>query len=432
MELLYLPEIVKKNERLSIWNGAFSLIAMSLVTGFIPLFAIQVLGASNQQIGLISSLPALMTILAMIPGAIFINRLETKKSFTAISVLCARFFLLFIVFVPFIPVVNQAWILVVLIALMHFPTALSTLSWQSFIGDLIPDERRGQFFSERNRILTIVGMITTFSVGVVLNLFDVSAAGPYQLFFLFGFIFGVVEVYFLTKHIEYKREIIKKKKPALKRFSLDWKEATKFFNHKPYMYFLTCALLFNFGWQMAWPLFNIYQINYAGATAFWISLFTVTNQLAQILSFTWWGRAADKWGNTFMLFIAGVGMTTAPVLTILSTNLIYLTLINLWTGIFLAGTTLLLFNQLLKVSPDTERTSYLANYNVLIACVGVLAPQIGVLLLELFGMNIAMSLSTMFRFLGGISFLFVFLFVERKLKPPAVPPVAESVSVKVP
>ncbi|WP_261178184.1 MFS transporter [Anaerobacillus sp. CMMVII] len=140
------------------------------------------LGASNQQVGLISSLPSLMSILAMIPGAIWINRLEAKKKFTAITVLMARFFLLLLVFIPFIQFTNQAWILVVIIALMNFPTALATLSWQSFIGDLIPDERRGQFFSERNRILTIVGMITTFSVGVILNMFDVSAAGPYQIF----------------------------------------------------------------------------------------------------------------------------------------------------------------------------------------------------------------------------------------------------------
>jgi MFS family permease len=409
--MFYLPETIKSNERNSIWNGAFSIIAMSLVAGFIPLFAIQVLGASNQQVGLLSSLPSLMSILAMIPGAIWINRLETKKKFTAIAVLMARFFLLLLVFVPFIPYVNQAWILVVLIALMNFPTALATLSWQSFIGDLIPDERRGQFFSERNRVLTIVGMFTTFLVGAILNFFDVSAAGPYQVFFTLGFLFGLLEVYYLMKHVEYRKVLENKTKNVKK---IDFTIIKKMVKHKPYFYFLICALLFNFGWQMAWPLFNIYQINYANATAFWVSLFTVANQVSQIASYKWWGRYADKKGNSAMLLVAALGMTTAPFLTILSTNLIYLTLVNLWSGTFVAGTTMLLFNQLLKVSPENDRTSYLASYNVVIAGVGFIAPQLGVLFLELFGMNVAMSISSLFRLIGGLAFLVVVLYVEKK------------------
>ncbi|RXI96691.1 MFS transporter [Anaerobacillus alkaliphilus] len=409
--MFYLPETIKSNERNSIWNGAYSIIAGSLVTGFIPLFAIQVLGASNQQVGLISSLPSLMSILAMIPGAIWINRLETKKKFTAISILAARFFLLLLVFIPFIKFTNQAWILVVLIALMNFPTALATLSWQSFIGDLIPDERRGQFFSQRNKILTIVGMITTFTVGIILNMFDVSAAGPYQIFFTLGFLFGVVEVYYLMKHIEHRRVVPKKETKKI-NFNI----VSKIVSHKPYLYFLICALLFNFGWQMAWPLFNIYQINYAGATAFWVSLFTVANQISQIISYKWWGKYADKKGNSMMLLVAAIGMTTAPILTILSTNLVYLTVVNLWSGTFVAGTTMLLFNQLLKVSPENDRTSYLASYNVIIAGIGFISPQLGVLFLELYGMNVAMSISSVFRLVGGLAFLVVVLYVERKIR----------------
>jgi MFS family permease len=408
--MMYLPETIQKNERFSIWNGAFTIMSLNLVVGFIPLFAIEVLGANNQQIGLISSLPSLMSILAMIPGAIWINRLETKKKFTAATIFAARFFFLLIVLVPFIPMVNQAWILVALIALMNFPNALATLSWQTFIGDLIPDERRGQFFSQRSRTLTLVGMIITFITGVILNIFDKSTAGPYQALFFAGFLFGVLEVYYLMKHIEHRKALPKREK--VRRFDLSF--FPKMIQHKPYFHFLLCALLFNFGWQMAWPLFNIYQINYAHASALWISMFTVANQISQIASYRWWGRLADKWGNTVMLFIAALGMTTAPILTIVSTNLIYLTLTNLWTGLFVAGTTMLLFNQLLKVSPDTNRTSFIANYNVIIASIGFIAPQLGVLLLESFGISVAMSISSVFRFIGGLSFLVVAFYVENR------------------
>ncbi|WP_243355517.1 MFS transporter [Bacillus litorisediminis] len=401
----YTPQEIHKNERLSIYNGAFSIIIVGFITNFIPLFAIEVLDASNTQVGLISSLPSIMIILSMIPGAIWMDRFESKKKFTAINILAARFLFLLLLFVPLIPLANQAWVLVVMIAVMNFPIAVSTLSWQSLIGDLVPDERRGQFFSQRGRILTIVGMITTIAAGLMINLFDSNDPYPFQALFIVGFLFGLAEIYFLMKHIEHGEKSEKNQEGMFKTIF-------KTFKHKPYLYFLVCACLFNFGWQMAWPLFTIYQINYAHANALWISIFTVLNQVAQIVSYKWWGKMADKWGNSTMLFVCAIGMTTAPILTILTKNLYVLALSNLWTGLFVSGTTLLLFNQVLRVSPNQHRTSYLANYNLMIAFIGCIAPQLGVLLLDYLGMIKAMSISSVFRLLGGISFLFVVFYFE--------------------
>lgn len=405
----YSLDIIKSNELNSIWNGAASTISQSFIMSFIPLFAIQVLGASNFQVGLISSMPSFMTLLAMIPGAIWVSRLELKKTFTAYSIFAARFGLLLISLIPFIPYTNHAWILVAVMALLNFPSAIATLSWQAFIGDLIPEDRRGKFFSERNQILTIVGMIATFITGVVLNEFSRTSASPYQWIFLIGFLFGIAEVYYLMKHKELKNSNKKEK-------TFSKKTLGQIYKHKPYFYFLICATLFNFGWQMAWPLFNIYQINDAHATAFWISIFTVANQLSQIISYKWWGKFADRYGNTIMLFIASIGIGTAPFLTILSTNMYYLTAVNLWTGAFVAGTVTLLFNQLLSVSPEGNRTTLLANYNFIVALMGCLAPQIGVLLLDLYGIKFAMTLSTGIRWAGAFAFLFVFYLENQKKK----------------
>ncbi|KAA0550216.1 MFS transporter [Bacillus sp. BGMRC 2118] len=405
----YSLDIIKRNERFSIWNGAASTISQSFITSFIPLFAIQVLGASNFQVGLISSMPSFMTLLAMIPGAIWVSRLELKKTFTAYSIFAARFGLLLISLIPFIPYTNHAWILVAIIGLLNFPNAIATLSWQAFIGDLIPENRRGKFFSERNQILTIVGMFATFGTGVVLNEFSKSSSSPYQVIFLIGFLFGILEVYYLMKHKEKRNDSTKEKTFSKKALS-------QIYRHKPYFYFLICATLFNFGWQMAWPLFTIFQINDAHASAFWISIFTVANQLSQVASYKWWGRFADRYGNTMMLFIASVGIGTAPFLTILSTNMYYLTAVNLWTGAFVAGTVTLLFNQLLTVSPERNRTTLLANYNFVVALMGCIAPQIGVLLLDLYDIKFAMTISTIIRWTGAISFLFVFYMENQKKK----------------
>lgn len=399
-----------ENEKLSIYNGLASTAATNMVNGYIPLFAIGVLGATNQQIGLIVSLPSIIGMLALIPGAIWLNRVHSKKNFAVISTLLTRLLFSLILFVPFLGSPYAAWLLVILIALLNFPGALSGLSWQSMIGDLVPEKRRGDFFSSRNRYNTIAAMAVTFGTGIFLQQFDKENALPYQVLFIAAFLFAVLEIYYLFKHKEpkgRKKESTTEEKSKMLSLNV--------YKDKPFLAFVISALLFGFSAQMAWSLFSIYQIKEANATALWLSLFSVTNQLAQIISIKWWANAADRRGNSFVLFIAAAGMATAPALTMLSTNLIYLTLINLWIGLFVSGTNLLLFNQLLKASPETDRTNYIANYNFLLSIVGFIAPQMGVLLLNGFGMNAAMNLISIFRMIAAFTFLFVALKFEQKV-----------------
>ncbi|MFD2443950.1 MFS transporter [Bacillus sp. CGMCC 1.16607] len=402
---------VKQNERLSILNGVASTIVANISNNYFTLFAISVLGATNYQVGLIASLPQFIGMFAMVIGSFFLGRLEEKKRFTGLSILFTRLFVFSMVFVMYVPVEYRSWVFVFLIGFMNFPGSFALLSWQAFIGDLIPDSRRNRFFSERNRILTIVGMISTFLIGVLLQQFDKANPVPYQFLFFFAFVFGVIEVFYLFKHVEKKKEHKNKVKEKKVRKKIN------IFKDKRYITFLLCSLYFNFGWQMAWSLFNIYQIKYAHATGLWISLFTVANQIAQIASYKWWGRMADKHGNAKMLIVVALGMSTAPVLTILSPNLYYLIAVNATSGLFVSGTVLLLFNQLLEVTKEENRSSYIANYNILLAIVGFVAPQIGIFLLEYSSINIAMTTSTIMRASSAFVFLWLFMALKNKRQP---------------
>ncbi|WP_260631600.1 hypothetical protein [Neobacillus niacini] len=74
------------NEKISIYHGMVSTIAINLAGNFYPIFAISILGATNFQVGLISSLPPLIALLMTIPAAILLNRLESQKRTVAMSV----------------------------------------------------------------------------------------------------------------------------------------------------------------------------------------------------------------------------------------------------------------------------------------------------------------------------------------------------------
>ena len=392
---------IQLNERVSITNGSFAIIGINIVSNFAPLFVLSALHATAQDMALLNALPSLMAIISMWVGAVLVAKTASKKWFCIRSTAVGRMFYGLLAVTPFVihgP--SLALVIVILIALMNVPASFSALSWTSLIGDLIPAERRAAFFGKRNRVVTFIGMLATLVPGLILQRFPAADIPPYAALFSVSMLFSVLEVYYLVRHREHTDRRPDQTAPALYHPRL----FLSYLKRRPYMRFLLGSIVFNLGWQMAWPLFNIYQIQYAGATALWISAFTVANQLSQVLTFHFWSRFSERFGNTMMLAIACAGMALAPVLTILSRSLYYLTALNLVTGAFLGGIGLLLFNHLLEVAPESERTSYIAHYNIVIGLVGFVAPELGVLCLHWLRMDGGMIMSAAVRLGGTVVF----------------------------
>lgn len=389
------------NEKISIYHGMVSTIALNLASNYFPIFAISILGATNYQVGLISSLPPLIALLVTIPAAILLNRLEQQKKTVALNVFGARAMFLLLVGVVFLPASYQAWVFLLVIALMNVPGTISNIGWQTLISGMINEERRGAFFSDRNRLLTVVGMITMLVIGIVMKK-QTDNAAAYQVLFLLAFVFGLLEMFFLLRH---KESAQPKAEKTEKKSYMDW----SIFKDHGYKWFLIAALCFNFTWQMAWGLFNIYNVKYAHATILWISIFSVGSQLVQIFSFPLWKKWAEKKSNTLVFVWVAVGMATAPSMTALSTNLYYLTFVQMTSGFFVSGTTLILFNLLLEKSPKATRTYCITTYNVLLSFVAFIAPQIGIWLLETTGIRTAMNLSSLLRFMSAFVFFAMYM-----------------------
>ena len=113
-----------------------------------------------------------------------------------------------------------------------------------------------------------------------------------------------------------------------------------------------------------------------------------------------------------MLVWAALGMALVPFLTVLSTNLYYLTIVNALSGFFISGVVLLLFNLLLEQSPSETRTYCITSYNVLLSFVAFIAPQVGIILLEGLGIQKSMELNSILRI--GSAFVFLLMYSRTK------------------
>ena len=122
---------------MNLYNGIASSIALNLVVPFIGIFAIK-LGASNFQVSLLSSLPALVAILVTIPGSLFVEKINDKKPVIGKLILSGRFFFVLMALVPFLPEETRPMALIIIYALMNFPISIMSVAWKSFIADIIP------------------------------------------------------------------------------------------------------------------------------------------------------------------------------------------------------------------------------------------------------------------------------------------------------
>lgn len=399
-----ITDITEYNIRINILNGIAFSISLNLVNPYFAKF-IERLGATDYHMALLNSLPALISVFAFLPGAIFIESKSNKIKTTASILFTQKVFYLLMVCVPFINIVSKPMLFVLLIGFMNFSGSIYIMGYQSVIGDIFAPEKRSRAMSLRNRTVDILRLLITLLAGQILSIIPKTNSETimwYQIFFTIAFIFGLLEVFTLLKFKSgYKSNINEPKNRYFDMFITTLKDIPK---QKQFLSFFICSLIFHFGWQMGWPLFNIYTIKILGANEGWLSAISIANGLFAIFAATIWAKYADKKGNSTALIFATFGMAITPILYAFAPSLIYLVMFNIIIGISISGTLLILFNILLEVTPDNNRTVYIAIYNIFINISATIAPLISVYVKDIIGIFWALILVGILRLIGSTSF----------------------------
>ncbi len=406
---MFRDKLLKYNIRINIINGIAAVIAMNLVNPYFVKFAERI-GASDYHIAYLSSLPALISVFALIPGGILIESFKNKKQITGSIIFTHKIFYLLLALVPFANKAYQPWLFVIFVGFMNFPGSISMIGFQSSIGDIFNEKSRGKAMALRNRYSTVCGMIIAFVSGQLLTRIpstNTESIRLYQLFFIFAFFIAQIEVFSYFKF----RGINNKNKPSDSTYLSSLKEVLKDFSkEKNFLIFAGCSLLFHFGWQMGWPLFGIYTVKYLHANEVWLSTITIASSISSTLAYTVWAKLADKYGNSIMLSISTFGMAITPILYAVSNSLSALVLFNIIIGVSVSGTVLILFNILLEVTPTKNRTIYIALYNTMLNISAAISPIIGVAIKDKLNIHTALIIVGILRFIGSVAF-----FIRNKL-----------------
>lgn len=364
------------------------------------------IGGTELEIALINALPGLVTLIAILPGALWLRRSEDTQRTTARLILSGRWFLFTMAFIPFLPPQYRAFGFLALFTLMCVPDAIYQTSYQSFIGAIFEPRARASAIGMRNKLTVPALTAVTLISGNILTLVpktDEQRLMIYQIFFILAFLFGLMEYKAFKKFKVAKRDAgfarTKHKEPFRPMIA-------GIIKNKTFRFFALCSLGFHFGWHMGWPLFNIYMIKNLGANELWLAIISVVSAITMFFGYSFWSRQIEKHGNSVVLPICSFGMALTPLMYAWSPNLYILIPTALVAGFFTSGTLSVTLGALLEATPDENRVMYIAVYNVLINLSLATAPLIGHYFFELKGIVFALYITGAFRFAGSLLFFY--------------------------
>ena len=153
--------LLKRGLRYSIIDGALAATMGSLAGGiFLMGFALKVLKANPQDIGLLAALPMFANLIQLL-GSYIIEKTGKKKALCVVAASAARVLWVLVILLPLkifdVYADFRVWALVAVIGLSSLLASLSGIGWSAWMGELVPEDIRGAYFGKRNMISSAAG-----------------------------------------------------------------------------------------------------------------------------------------------------------------------------------------------------------------------------------------------------------------------------------
>ncbi len=396
-----------RRARRFLWfEGMLSNASESFITNFITPFALA-FGATNGQIGTLNSATNVAAALGLLPGAKLEERFGCRKR---IFMLCTgvfgRLLLLGLVFLPFLFHASMIFYgLLGIIAFRSFLDRLAYPAWSALLNDLVPEPIRGRYFGARNIGVGLAALICTPLAGYLIKRGG-SLLG-YQIGFGIAVIVGLIATAVFGMIEEprkaHLRDVAKREPMPI---------VSILTQHPRFAAFTGLAFLWSLSLQAAGPFFAVYQMRNLGANVFHIGALSSIGAFTGMVGQRIWGVQNDRRGAVWVMRVTGLVIPGISLAWAVIPSWWYLPAVEavssfLWSGYWLAN-----FNLLLRMSPDTDRSRFVAVYQSVVSIASFIGPVLGGIVVTMFPIKDLFFASGVTRF--GISLLFLWLIAADK------------------
>ncbi len=398
-----LSSLLRTNFVYLFWDISWWGLYIGATFAFLNIYAARV-GATSEQIGLLTALPALVSLILSLPAGKWLKRVSPTRA-TLVSGFCARLLLLAYPLLPWLlPIELHVNALLVLAVIAAIPNSVIGISFNQFFMEAVPIEWRGVVVGTRFALLAILSFITTVVSGQIL----IRAPFPmnYQIVFAIGFVGGIATIYQLA-HV---RPAAPAPLPAADPLPLPDEarpagRRTLAATERRYLKVILLLFLFTTSNNIINPLIPnllVHDLNLsdalisfgtAGSTmlVFLVALFTarITRRIGN--------RAATGLGAMLLAFQA-LALAAATDATL---YMVSMGVAGLSTGLLNTAQ----YNYHLEAVPDTERSTWLSWNQILVNAAVLLASLAGPGIARASGTPAALLLFGALRIVVGLAIL---------------------------
>jgi MFS family permease len=318
------------------------------------------LKATTPQIGLLTSVPHLLSSLSQIFAIHVIALAGSRRS---LLLRCIAIQLLFLFPIPFLTMVNiphRIELLILFVIVFRVMGSLMGPAWGSIVSDYLPQDMRGQYFGKRAQLISLSGIISMGAWGVFLSVMNKASAGL-GLFFVFlsAAICRCLSFYFMSRMVELPH--VGSHSDAHFTF---WMFIRRF-RESNFVKFIVYAASITFATQLSAAYFSVYMLNelkfgYISYMAVHLSAI-----LMNLVSFPIWGKHADLIGNAKVLKLTSLLLPVSPLIWICSNNLFGFIAAEMFSGFVWGGFNLCVVNFIYDAVQPAKRVRCLCYFNMI-------------------------------------------------------------------
>jgi MFS family permease len=397
----------KKSMLASKADGAAFSLSAGVGDAFVPAAIVQ-LGATNFEASLVTALPQLFGGISQFFALFALKIAKSRKRLVIAAAILQALSWLPIAFLMLAPSIDSIPAIIALFSLGFAFNMLANPAWSSWISDIVPENERAGFFSDRNRIMQGLLFAATFCAGLALRQMQLSLGErlAYFALFLMASAFRLVSAFFISKMADAKYEM---------RLLAEIRFRHLFLlpAYKKELWFLLFIGLYNFSVQFASPFFTPYMLNNLGLDVGIVGVLIAASVFAKVIAYPYWGKAIDIFGNRMVLVSTAFGTILVPLLWLFSKDPFWLLIFQIYSGFVWAGFDLSSFGFALGLVGRELRPSFISKYNAFSSFANAAGAMAGGAFLALFpslnilgfeGILLAFLLSGILRLATSLAF----------------------------
>jgi MFS_1 like family len=373
----------------------------SAAAPFLPVFLTR-LGATNFQVGLLTSMPALTgLLLALFIGRFLQGRRKIVPWFGASRLAYLSSYALTGLITFFVP---QQYLVIAVLAIwavVTIPQTSLNICFTVVMNAVAGPKRRYDLMSRRWGTIGLTSALVVTGVGQVLD--RIGFPLNYQVVFIGLSLGGLLSFYFSN------RIQIPDSEPPERSGGRPVGERVRGYvgmvrGQPEFTRFLLQRFVFVSGSMFALPLFPLYYVRTVHASDAWIGILSTAQTGLMLVGYWMWARITRRRGSRYSLLWTTIALSLHPALVAATQRIELLVLLAGAAGTVQAGLDLVFFDELMKTVPNKNAADFIAVSQMLQYLATFISPLAGTLLADRIGLGAALLVAAFLRLAGFAMF----------------------------